>query len=276
MTSHLQKDRRRRGFSLVELLVVIGIIVILIALIIVSVGSFQDSARLTNCMSNQHQLQVGLVSWSQDNKGKFMSPNSTWDAPNPGGGTLNRNLFWVKSYNNDGPAEARLDGTGGETAFALRDGALWEYIGDEKTYRSPLDKSERVRSYSLNGFISDLPDNPSLNEYATWGPTVDRISKVRNPSNTFYTIPESDPGWSFNRGGWVVDLNPNGGVRWKDVPAFWTDDGRFALSFIDGSSRVVQAINPDLPEILDQNELPVTPDTKDDFDRLAEWLDPSR
>lgn len=267
---------RRRGFSLVELLVVIGIIVIIIALIIVSVGSFQDSARLTNCMSNQHQLQVGLVSWSQDNKGKFMSPNSTWNAPNPGGGVLNRDLFWVKSYNNDGPADARLDGEGGETGYALRDGALWEYIGDEKTYRSPLDKSERVRSYSLNGFISDLPDNPSVNEYATWGPTVDRISKVRNPSNTFYTIPEEDPGWAFNRGGWVVDLNANGGIRWKDVPAFWTDDGRFALSFIDGSSRITQALNPDLPEILDQNELPVSPETKDDFDRLAEWLDPTR
>ena len=267
-----------RGFSLVELLVVIAIIVILIALIIVSVSRFQASARLTQCMSNQHQLQVGLVSWSQDNKGKFMSPNSQeypFGQPEP----INRDLFWVKSYRPRADEENngnRLEGgnTGPETFQALRDGALWEYIGEEKTYRSPLDPSGRVRSYALNGFISDLPDNPS-NPATSWGPTVDRISKIRNPSNTFYTIPEEDPGSPFNRGGWVVDLNNTGGVQWKDVPAFWTEDGRYALSFIDGSSKIVQVINPDLPQILTQNELPVTAETQQDFDQLAEWLDPT-
>ena len=58
-------------------------------------------------------------------------------------------------------------------------------------------------------------------------------------------------------------------------PAFWTEDGRYALSFIDGSSKIVQVINPDLPQILTQNELPVTADTQQDFDQLAEWLDPT-
>ena len=264
---------RRRGFSLVELLVVIAIIAVLIALIIVSVGSFQSSARLTQCMSNQHQLQLGLVSWSQDNKGKFMSPNSTYNPPGQSG-MVNRDLFWVKSYNNDANNGLRIDTNGAETSQALREGALWEYVGDEKTYRSPLDKTGRVRSYSLNGFISDLPDTPT-NPATSWGPTVDRISKIRNPSNTFYTIPEEDPGSLFNRGGWVIDLNGSGGIRWKDIPAFWTDDGRYALSFIDGSSKVAQVVNPDLPEILTANEMPVTGDTKDDFDQLAEWLDPT-
>ena len=263
----------RRGFSLVELLVVIAIIAVIIALIIVSVGSFQSSARLTQCMSNQHQLQLGLVSWSQDNKGKFMSPNSTYYPP--GTSNPNRDLFWVKSYNNGAGAQPRLDPENAETGQALRDGALWEYIGDENTYSSPLDKTGRVRSYALNGFISDLPDT-STNPATSWGPTVDRISKIRNPSNTFYTIPEEDPGSPFNRGGWVVDLNGTGGIRWKDIPAFWTDDGRYALSFIDGSSRIVQVINPELPTLLTANELPVTPDTSDDFEQLAEWLDPTR
>ncbi len=275
---------RRRGFSLVELLVVIAIIVVIIALIIVSVGNFQTSARLTQCMSNQHQLQLGLVSWSQDNKGKFMSPNSQYNnssssGMSPGG----RGLYWVKSYNQERePGDPlRLEGSGSgdnipETVYALRDGALWDYIGDEKAYRSPLDKTGRVRSYALNGFISDLPDNPQSNPTTSWGPTVDRISKVRNPSNTFYTIPEEDPGHAYNRGGWVIDLNTIGGVRWKDVPAIWTEDGRYALSFIDGSSRIVQSANPELADILTTNEMPVTEETRDDFEQLSEWLDPTR
>ncbi len=275
---------RRRGFSLVELLVVIAIIAVIIALIIVSVGSFQSSARLTRCMSNQHQLQLGLVSWSQDNNGKFMSPNSQYNNSSSGGMQPGgRGLYWVKSYNVDLDSGDPLRLTGGsasddnypETIYALRDGALWDYVGDEKIYSSPLDKSGRVRSYALNGFISDLPDNPT-NPVTNWGPTVDRISKVRNPSNTFYTIAEEDPGYAYNRGGWVLDINNNGGVRWKDVPAIWTDDGRYALSFIDGSSKVVKARNPELGEILTANEMAVTTETSDDFDQLAEWLDPTR
>ncbi|MAC18233.1 MAG: hypothetical protein CMJ23_00885 [Phycisphaerae bacterium] len=278
--------RPRSGFSLVELLVVIAIIALLIALVLVSVSNFQSSARLVQCMSNQHQLQVGLVSFSQDNNGKFMSPQSQW--PPPSGfnqGLIDRDSFWVKSYNCTAPTPDepcngdRILGSGSdaaETDLAIKEGALWDYIGDLKAFSSPLDPSERVRSYSLNGFISDLPDNPQSNPNAAWGPTVDRISKVRNPSNTFYTIPEQDPGSNYNRGGWVIDLNPSGGRQWKDVPAFWTDDGRYALSFIDGSSRITQVLNPDLPEILTANELPVSTPTELDFEQLAEWLDPTK
>ena len=268
----------RRAFSLVELLVVISIIAVLIALITVSVSSFQESARLTQCMNNQHQLQIGLVSWSQDNRGQFVSPNSE---KNPYG-LINpdRSKFWVKSYNpisgeiNNGPRNESANDQGPETPQALKDGALWEYVGSEKLYRSPLDKSGRVRSYSLNGFISTQADNGPAEG---WGPSVDRISKIRNPSNTFYTIAEQDPGQDFNRGGWVADLNfGNGSGKWKDLPTYWSNDGRFALSFVDGSSKITQIVNPELPDILTENETPVTDETRPDFAQIAEWLDPTR
>lgn len=72
----MRRIRLRPGFTLVELLVVIAIIALIMGFLLVSIGSFRDTARLTECMSNQHQLQLGLVSWSQDNNGKFMSPAS--------------------------------------------------------------------------------------------------------------------------------------------------------------------------------------------------------
>jgi prepilin-type N-terminal cleavage/methylation domain-containing protein len=66
----------RRAFTIVELLVVVAIIALIVSITMVSVHIFLETSKLTNCMSNQHQLQVGLVSWSQDNNGKFMSPFS--------------------------------------------------------------------------------------------------------------------------------------------------------------------------------------------------------
>jgi prepilin-type N-terminal cleavage/methylation domain-containing protein len=266
--------RRSSGFSLVELLVVIAIIALLIALVLVSVANFQSSARLVQCMSNQHQLQVGLVSFSQDNNGKFMSPASQFSPPgipNP-----NRDLFWVKSYNNNletGPRLADLDGDGSdeETESAIRDGALFDYIESIDAYSSPLDPSGRIRSYSLNGFISDIPDNPN----DAWGPTADRISRIRNPSNTMYTIAEHDTGWTndYNRGGWVIDVYSR---IWKDFPAFWEPRDRFAMSFIDGSSRIVDFANPKLDESISGHEVPVNDGSKIDFDKFAEWLRPDK
>jgi prepilin-type N-terminal cleavage/methylation domain-containing protein len=261
----------RHAFTLVELLVVIAIIAIIMGFLLVSIGSFRDTARLTECMSNQHQLQLGLVSWSQDNNGKFMSPASQ-EFP-PGIANPNRDLFWVKSYNTGASVprirDTDLDGMKDETDQAIIDGALYEYVGDLRAYQSPLDPTGRVRSYALNGFISDIPDNPNN----AWGPTVDRISKIRNPSNTMYTIAEHDTGWAdnYNRGGWVVDVYTE---WWKDFPAFWDPLDRLAMSFVDGSSRIVVLANPKLSEVVNQHEIPVNEASQIDFDRFASWLNP--
>ena len=261
----------RHAFTLVELLVVIAIIAIIMGFLLVSIGSFRDTARLTECMSNQHQLQLGLVSWSQDNNGKFMSPASQ-EFP-PGIANPNRDLFWVKSYNTGASVprirDTDLDGMKDETDQAIIDGALYEYVGDLRAYQSPLDPTGRVRSYALNGFISDIPDNPNN----AWGPSVDRISKIRNPSNTMYTIAEHDTGWAdnYNRGGWVVDVYTE---WWKDFPAFWDPLDRLAMSFVDGSSRIVVLANPKLSEAVNQHEIPVNEASQIDFDRFASWLNP--
>jgi prepilin-type N-terminal cleavage/methylation domain-containing protein len=261
----------RRAFTIVELMVVIAIIAIIMGFLLVSIGSFRDTARLTECMSNQHQLQLGLVSWSQDNNGKFMSPASQ-EFP-PGIANPNRNLFWVKSYNNGASVprirDTDLDGMKDETDQAIIDGALFEYVGDLRAYQSPLDPTGRVRSYALNGFISDIPDNPNN----AWGPTVDRISKIRNPANTMYTIAEHDTGWAdnYNRGGWVVDIYTE---WWKDFPAFWDPLDRLAMSFVDGSSRIIALANPKLNEVVNQHEIPVNEASQIDFDRFSSWLNP--
>ena len=181
----------------------------------------------------------------------------------------------MKSYNTGASVprirDLDLDGMLDETEQALIDGALYDYVGDTRTYQSPVDPTGRVRSYSLNGFISDIPDNPN----GAWGPTADRISKIRNPSKTFYTIPEHDIGWqdNFNRGGWVLDVYNE---TWKDFPAFWEPVDRLAMSFVDGSSRIVSFANPKLNEVVTTHNMPANEASQIDFDRFVKWLRPDK
>ena len=88
-----------------------------------------------------------------------------------------------------------------------------------------------------------------------------------------YTIAEHDTGWAdnYNRGGWVVDIYTE---WWKDFPAFWDPLDRLAMSFVDGSSRIIALANPKLNEVVNQHEIPVNEASQIDFDRFSSWLNP--
>jgi len=67
--------RRRRAFSLVELLIVIGVIAILIGLLMPTVARARESAQRTACLSNMRQLAGGFIQYCADNRGFFPRPS---------------------------------------------------------------------------------------------------------------------------------------------------------------------------------------------------------
>jgi len=77
-------SRRSRGFSLVEFLVVIGIVVILISIFVPYIAKVRESDHRARCAENLRALMSALRSYAQSNKGAF--PRVTYDpAHNPDG-----------------------------------------------------------------------------------------------------------------------------------------------------------------------------------------------
>src|SRR3954453_3606430 len=70
------RHRARSGFTLVELLVVIGIIIALVGILLPALSRAREQAKRVQCLSNMRQLTLAWLNYAYEHKGRICSSES--------------------------------------------------------------------------------------------------------------------------------------------------------------------------------------------------------
>ena len=166
MKTMKEKDLRscRKGFTIIELLVVIGILGILFAALLPMVGSSRDSALTAKCANNMKNLALAVISYAQTNGEEGWFPaaghcrwvrattdkktrygvHRPWISNKGAVSMLNGN--YVSAYVGD---PAHFTEQGDEVLTAVTNGAIWYAAGSSfEIYRCPVHAREYEKENS--------------------------------------------------------------------------------------------------------------------------------
>jgi len=177
----MKTNSRLGAFTLVELLVVIGIIATLIAILIPTLSRARDQAMSTKCKSNLRQIYMALTMYANDNKGWIVEPNANWSP------TYTGSPRWFQFIYKDGP-------TTGANPFQ----APTNYMNDGQALYCP--REQRVLSsiiqvsYGLNDnmfFTNGVPCRAVRSD--SYGRPYYNLQKTRKPTEMFLAADSNGP-----------------------------------------------------------------------------------
>jgi len=170
----------RRGFTLVELLVVIGIIAVLVGILLPALSRARESANQVKCMANLKQIGAAMYIYVNDNRGSlpygFVGNKNTID-PNTvyQGETADWTTLLLDVLNRKGTGYGTGQTVVGTSNPALRALFICPTVGIEPSVQS------FITHYSSHPRI--LPDLSTFNFFAGAGYLKGyKLAKVKRPA----------------------------------------------------------------------------------------------
>jgi prepilin-type N-terminal cleavage/methylation domain-containing protein len=148
----MNRQTRQRGFTIVELLVVISIIALLITIMLPTIGKARRAAQAGVCMSNLRGWMQAISLYTNENKNRYWIDWGNYPPPRSGQGTWMRAL---SSYYRD-LDRFRLCPVAEEPSFTWgsRTFGAWGPIPASAGF---LFDPKDYGSYGINHWINDLP-----------------------------------------------------------------------------------------------------------------------
>jgi len=148
-------SRRAKAFTLVELLVVIGIIAVLLSILLPTLGKVRRQAYTLQCSSNMRQIATAMLMYAQDNKGKL--PPATIPVI---AGTMPNGWWWANEL-------VRLNYVkgGNNNVYKTRPSTTSQKVFNHASvFRCPEGIDEEAGNFGSDQ--GDYPTDPKNNHYS--------------------------------------------------------------------------------------------------------------
>jgi len=245
-----------RGFTLIEVLVVVAIVAVLASLLLPALSQAKAKAHAIACASNIKQLSLGWFLYADDNTDLLVNNHGIDE-------TRARLENWVNSVEDWGTSDDNTN------LASLTTGKLAPYLAESTdVFKCPSDHSiaangPRIRTMSMNSLVGDpgvLTNkfNPAYLQFFT-------MASIPNPAQIYVFLDEHpatiNDGFFMNR--W--DDPP----LWGNLPASFHNRGA-NLSFADGHVENHRWVVGDTVQPAGPLAAAITPSLPTDFEWMRE------